>query len=183
MANCRNSFGAVRVLADRGHGRLTLLNGPSHDSTARERPRGYTDAFEQAGLALRQECVRLGTFSREHGRRAIRGLMSLPEPPEAIFSSSAIRSAPGAEGTAPDLTGRRATDWLRRPPLGRSSDTPTDGDRPDVGGGSPAVARRRWGPPAASARIRRAPGPSQVTLVRSATGCRGGDWMTTGRHP
>ncbi|MFZ0216103.1 MAG: LacI family DNA-binding transcriptional regulator [Candidatus Dormiibacterota bacterium] len=90
MANYRNSVRAVRVLADSGHRRIALVNGPSQVSTARERLRGYTDALAQSGLAFRQDFVDLGSFTTEHGRRAARALMSLPEPPEAIFISSAI---------------------------------------------------------------------------------------------
>jgi LacI family transcriptional regulator len=90
MANYRNALRAVRVLAESGHRRIALVNGPASVSTARERQRGYADALAWADLPLRPEYVRVGPFSREHGRRATAALMSLAEPPDAVFSSSAI---------------------------------------------------------------------------------------------
>lgn len=90
MANYRNSVRAVRVLADAGHRRIALVNGPRSIFTAEERRRGYVDGLRQAGLPFRSEFLRLGEFTREQGRRATTALLSLREPPEAIFSASAI---------------------------------------------------------------------------------------------
>jgi DNA-binding LacI/PurR family transcriptional regulator len=90
MANYRDAFRAVRVLAESGHRCIALVNGPETVCTARDRLRGYADALAHGGLALRPEYVRAGPFTREHGRQAAAALMSMPRAPEAIFSSSAI---------------------------------------------------------------------------------------------
>lgn len=98
MANYRDAFRAVRVLAESGHRRIALVNGPESVSTARDRLHGYTDALAHRGLAVWPEYVRSGPFTREHGRQAAAALMSLARPPEAIFSSSAILTVGVVQG-------------------------------------------------------------------------------------
>lgn len=93
MDNYQSAFRAVRVLADCGHERIGLINGPEHVCTAAHRLRGYIDALALARLPLRPEYMRCGPFHHEFGRQAARALMSLPERPHAIFSSSAIFTA------------------------------------------------------------------------------------------
>jgi LacI family transcriptional regulator len=90
MNDYGSAFQAVRVLAESGHQRIALVNGSESISTAAERLRGYRESLALAELPFRPEYVRLGAFSFEHGRQATRELMALPEPPEAIFSTSAI---------------------------------------------------------------------------------------------
>lgn len=90
MNNQGAAFRAVRLLLESGHRRIALVNGPERVSTARERLRGYLDALAAAELSPRPEYIRLGPFAFDAGVEATRALLALPEPPEAIFSSSVI---------------------------------------------------------------------------------------------
>lgn len=90
MNDEQSAFRAVRVLAECGHRRIALINGPEHADTARHRRQGYRDALVMAGISWRPEYVREGPFEREFGRSATRALLGSPTPPDAIFSSSAI---------------------------------------------------------------------------------------------
>lgn len=98
MNNYQCARRAVRVLADCGHRRIALINGPETVGTADDRLRGYRDALSMAGLEVRREYIRSGSFDREFGRQAARALMALARPPDAIFSSSAILTAGVIEG-------------------------------------------------------------------------------------
>jgi len=93
MDNYGSAFQATRLLIESGHRRIALVNGLQKVSTARERLRGYRDALDWAGLAVDERYVRLGPFSVEHGRQATLDLLSLPQRPDAIFSSSVILTA------------------------------------------------------------------------------------------
>jgi LacI family transcriptional regulator len=90
MNNYESAFQATRLLIQSGHTAIALVNGPEHVDTAGERRRGYREALRFAGLAGRAEHERSGPFTFDHGRQATRELLSLPDPPTAIFSSSAI---------------------------------------------------------------------------------------------
>lgn len=98
MSNYQSALRAVRVLTDSGHRRIALINGPETVGTAHDRVRGYRHALAMAGLEVRDQYVRSGPFDREFGRQAARALMALPEPPDAIFSSSVILTAGVIEG-------------------------------------------------------------------------------------
>jgi len=90
MDNYGSAFQATRLLIESGHRRIALVNGLQKVSTARERLRGYRDALDRAGLAVDERYVRLGPFTVEHGRQGTLDLLSLPQRPDAIFSSSGI---------------------------------------------------------------------------------------------
>jgi LacI family transcriptional regulator, galactose operon repressor len=93
MNNYDSAFKAVRLLADGGHRRIALLNGPEHVDTARDRRRGYADALRFAGLAPAPQYVRSVPFQMERGEQATRELLALDPPPTAIFSSSVVLTA------------------------------------------------------------------------------------------
>lgn len=90
MDNYGSAFAAVRLLLESGHRRIALVNGPQRVSTARDRRRGYEDALAFGGVEPEAAYVLSGPFSFEHGREAALELLSLANPPSAIFSSSAI---------------------------------------------------------------------------------------------
>lgn len=93
MDNYGSAFQATRLLIESGHRRIALVNGLQKVSTARERLRGYRDALDRAGIAVDERYVRLGPFTVEHGRQGTLDLLSLPQRPDAIFSSSVILTA------------------------------------------------------------------------------------------
>ena len=80
---------ATNHLLDHGHRRLGFLchSDPSSYYSAGERLRGYTEALEKAGIALDPTLVIQGVDTPALGVTAARRLMSLPEPPTAVFAS------------------------------------------------------------------------------------------------
>jgi DNA-binding LacI/PurR family transcriptional regulator len=90
MNNYGAAFRAIRLLIESGHRRIALVNGPEHISTAREQLRGYREALSFAEVPIRAEYIRLGPFSVDQGLQSTRALLALPEPPDAIFSTSVL---------------------------------------------------------------------------------------------
>jgi LacI family transcriptional regulator len=90
---------AVEHLHDLGHRRIATITGLVETRPGADRLRGYRDALRARGLGYRDEYVAYGDFYVESGRRAMADLLSLDEPPTAIFAASdmmalgAIRAA------------------------------------------------------------------------------------------
>jgi len=59
-----------------GHRRFGVISGPASVTTSRERMAGVRQALERAGVALPEESVVYGDYSREAGRAAARGLLA-----------------------------------------------------------------------------------------------------------
>jgi len=57
-------------------------------STGRERREGFIEALRNAGLATTQSLIKEGGFTRAWGREATGELLSLEEPPTAVFATS-----------------------------------------------------------------------------------------------
>lgn len=93
MNNYDSAFKAVRLLIESGHQRIGLLNGPQRVDTAMDRLRGYLDALRSAGIQVVPQYVRSGPFSADGALQATRELLSLEQPPRAIFSSSVVLTA------------------------------------------------------------------------------------------
>lgn len=90
MSNYESAFQATRLLIESGHRAIGLINGPEWVDTANERGRGYRDALAFTGMAARPEFEHRGPFTFDFGRHGMRRLLALPEPPSAVFSSSAM---------------------------------------------------------------------------------------------
>jgi LacI family transcriptional regulator len=78
----------VAHLAEHGHRRIALVNGPREISTAGERLDGYRRALRRVGLALDPALERCGRFTVDYGRDAAAELLDLAAPPTAIFAAS-----------------------------------------------------------------------------------------------
>src|SRR4051812_45130551 len=82
-----------------GHRRIATIPGLLDKRPGADRLRGYRQALQACGLAYRDEYVAYGDFYVESGRRAMADLLSLDEPPTAVFAASdmmalgAIRAA------------------------------------------------------------------------------------------
>jgi len=90
---------AVRYLHSLGHRRIATITGQLETKPGVDRLKGYRQALQATGLAYRDEYVAYGDFYVESGRRAMADLLSLDEPPTAVFAASdmmalgAIRAA------------------------------------------------------------------------------------------
>jgi len=83
--NYRGAFEAVTHLIEKGHRRIGLIEGRPHISTNRERRRGYLDAHAVAGLTVQSDLMRAGDLRMESGRAVTAELITLPNPPTALF--------------------------------------------------------------------------------------------------
>ncbi|MGF6771845.1 LacI family transcriptional regulator [Paraburkholderia sp. GAS199] len=81
---------AVRHLLDIGHRRIGIVTGEMSDSAAKGRYLGYCDALTERGLAVDPQYEASGHWTMLGGNEATRRLLSLPEPPTAIFSVNYI---------------------------------------------------------------------------------------------
>ncbi|HYI23854.1 MAG TPA: LacI family DNA-binding transcriptional regulator, partial [Thermomicrobiales bacterium] len=75
-------------LASNGRTRIGLINGPPHYEATYHRHRGVVDALREAGLVLDPTLVRSGKWDETHGYLMARELVSLSNPPDAIFCMS-----------------------------------------------------------------------------------------------
>jgi LacI family transcriptional regulator len=98
---------AVRYFHSIGHRRIATITGLLDKKPGADRLRGYRQALQACGLAYRDEYVAYGDFYVESGRRAMADLLSLDEPPTAVFAASdmmalgAIRAAGDAGLSVP----------------------------------------------------------------------------------
>jgi len=81
------AFQAVEYLIQTGCRRIAHIGGPQTLSTARHRLRAYKDALQKHGLSvLKEYMVEASGFAPEHGIEPCKKLLTLPEPPDAIFT-------------------------------------------------------------------------------------------------
>ena len=98
--NHTGALKAVEHIIAQGHKRIGLIGGPADSSTGRERLRGYKDAHAQAGLPVKSELVRFGDFKQESGQTLAHELLSLDDPPTALFACNGLMTAGALEAIA-----------------------------------------------------------------------------------
>ena len=84
--NLAAAHDAVGHLIGLGHRDLSMISGPPGLPTASQRLRGFRVACEEAGLEVREECVREGFLGVEGGYQAMREVLALDSRPTAVFS-------------------------------------------------------------------------------------------------
>jgi LacI family transcriptional regulator len=90
-----DSIAGARRLVDHliglGHERIAMVTEPGEVSTARDREQGYREALERAGISFRPEyLVEASAIDPRVAHDATLALLSLAEPPTAIFSVNNI---------------------------------------------------------------------------------------------
>ncbi len=95
-------FLATRHLIGQGHRRIGVIAGPLDFSTAVMRLDGYRRAHAEAKLPVDESLIAVSTFSVEGGATAAAQLLSVADPPTAIFAVN-DSTAIGTMGTARDL--------------------------------------------------------------------------------
>lgn len=88
VANTDGACEAIIHLLALGHRRIGLINGPEHLSTAHERQLGYEQALREAGIEVLRELIKRGNFRQTGGHESMCELLSLAEPPTAVFVSN-----------------------------------------------------------------------------------------------
>ncbi|TFV66248.1 UNVERIFIED_ORG: LacI family transcriptional regulator [Bacillus sp. AZ43] len=78
----------VEHLLALGHTRIGMITGRPDLLSAQQREQGYREALGAAGIRVDETLVRRGDFDTEPAREAARQLLSLPEPPTAVFAAN-----------------------------------------------------------------------------------------------
>ncbi|HUR06776.1 MAG TPA: LacI family DNA-binding transcriptional regulator [Nonomuraea sp.] len=86
--NWHGGLAATRHLLELGHRRIAMISGPADMLCSQARVDGYRAALETAGLEVDPTLIRRGTFLVDSGHDQGHALLSLPDPPTAIFAGS-----------------------------------------------------------------------------------------------
>jgi len=78
----------VDHLLELGHRRIGMVTGRRDLVSAQLRERGFRDAHKAAGVAVDEALLQPGAYETEQAREAARTLLTLPEPPTAIFAAN-----------------------------------------------------------------------------------------------
>lgn len=78
----------TRHLLEKGHQRIGIINGPPIGAIAglQDRLEGHQQALTEAGLSFDPTLMVYGDYTRHSGELATRQLLTLPDPPTAIFA-------------------------------------------------------------------------------------------------
>ena len=97
--NARGGWRAIHHLIELGHRRIGCITGPSDVTPSAERVIGYWLALDEGGIPVDEALVAKGDFQYKSGYQATRQLLSMDDPPTAIFACNdlmaigAIRAA------------------------------------------------------------------------------------------
>jgi LacI family transcriptional regulator len=86
--NHAGAVAAMEYLIGLGHQRIGFIGGRPDLQSAQRRLQGYQDALRQADISLDPELIATGDFSLETGGLCARKLLSLSNPPTAIFAAN-----------------------------------------------------------------------------------------------
>lgn len=86
--NWAGGLAATEHLLGLGHRRIGIVNGPPVLACSMDRLAGYYAALDRAGVSPDLALVTEGDFLASGGRRGAASLLTLPDPPTAIFAAS-----------------------------------------------------------------------------------------------
>jgi DNA-binding LacI/PurR family transcriptional regulator len=135
--DAKASYEVVRwLIRERGHRRLGMICANPEFTVTKHRLAAFHRALDEAGLAAPDECVVAGDWTVETGQRSIRELLSLAEPPTAVFAASdtiAIGAMEAAESMGRRIPDDVAIVGFRRHPEGPVGSAAPDDRRPVPG--------------------------------------------------
>jgi LacI family transcriptional regulator len=79
---------AMKYLIDLGHQRIGFISGRPELESAARRLKGYREALENAGIPFDEKLIASGDYTTKTGVRCAKELLSLDNPPSAIFASN-----------------------------------------------------------------------------------------------
>ena len=92
VKNFEGAYDGVQALINEGHKKIAIITGPGNSLPGKERLRGYIKAMEDNGLPVRKEYQVSGNFRIEKAYQQTGYLLSLPEPPTAVFCVNNLTS-------------------------------------------------------------------------------------------
>jgi LacI family transcriptional regulator len=81
-------YRATRHLLDQGYRRIAHFGGPQHLNIYKNRRQGYEDALRERGLPVDDDLIFICDMRMGDGTVAMKQLLKLVQPPDAIFSAS-----------------------------------------------------------------------------------------------
>ncbi|MFH5832040.1 LacI family DNA-binding transcriptional regulator [Halalkalibaculum sp. DA384] len=84
----RGAYQVVEHLVDQGCSRIAHFAGEQHINIYQERLRGYKDALKAHDLPVDEQLIIKNKLKLDSGSEAMKQLLSLSNPPDAIFSAS-----------------------------------------------------------------------------------------------
>jgi len=87
------SYEMCRYLISIGHSKIAFIKGHSDHSSSEQRLKGYAKALNEASIPILDNYIQQGNFSFESGEDCARRLLSLDNPPSAIFASNDYMAA------------------------------------------------------------------------------------------
>ena len=88
VENHKGGYLATKHLLSYGHTRIAHIGGPEGLFSAKERFGGYAAALAEHDLSVTPELVQFGLYTEAFGYSATQKLLTLPQPPSAIFAAS-----------------------------------------------------------------------------------------------
>jgi len=86
--NFLGGYKATEFLIKHGHRRIAHISGDLKVECAQERLEGYKSALKKYNLKIKEEYIKIANFSPLRAQKASEELLSLKEPPTAIFIAS-----------------------------------------------------------------------------------------------
>jgi LacI family transcriptional regulator len=86
--NYQGATDAMNYLLGLGHTRIGFISGRAELESSTRRLMGYRDAIEKAGLSIDENLIASGDYTTETGAKCAHELLSLEDPPSAIFASN-----------------------------------------------------------------------------------------------
>lgn len=87
--NYMAGYRATKHLIEQGCKRIAHFAGAQHVNVYNLRKKGYLDALREKGLSIDEDLIiSLKTMSMEEGKKAIKKLLKLENPPDGIFSAN-----------------------------------------------------------------------------------------------
>ena len=91
-ANWAGGLAATRHLIELGHRRIAAITGPADMMCSLARVDGYRSAMNRSDLPIDPSWIRFGDFHTSGGEAQASALLSLPDPPTAIFAGSDLQA-------------------------------------------------------------------------------------------
>lgn len=85
LDNFSGAFEAVECLIKEGHEKIATIAGPITSKPGRDRLKGYKNALEANSFKINDNYIMYGDFKLESGYVSTKKLLSMEEPPTAIF--------------------------------------------------------------------------------------------------
>jgi LacI family transcriptional regulator len=86
--NYQGALDAMEYLLGLGHKRIGYISGRAELESSNRRLMGYREALQRAGISIDETLIASGDYTTETGARSARELLSLEDPPTAIFASN-----------------------------------------------------------------------------------------------